>query len=133
MLSFELGRRRGGRRGDQLLFSWREESGNWRGHLSHHSYRHDCSRIEFLRALGRGKGRVQNLNSNPAVCHTNILIPESQVALVETSIKNTTKNTIRVGIRILYLNLGFMVVVPMVSTYHGTPLLMVFGEEILVG
>jgi len=49
---------------------------------------------EFLRALGRGKSRVHNLNSNPEVCHTNILIPESQVALVGTSI-NTTKNRFR--------------------------------------
>ncbi len=52
--------------------------------LSHHCC-HDCSLIEFLRALSHGKGRVQNLNSNPEVCHTNILMPESQVALVETS------------------------------------------------
>ena len=65
--------------------------------------------------LGAEKGRVQNLNSNPEVCHTNILIPESQVALVETS-KNTTENRFRfcthpgVGIRILYLNLGYGII-----------------------
>jgi len=53
-----------------------------------------CGHTEFLRALGHGKGRVQNLNSNPEVCHTNILIPESQVALVENS-KNTTENRFR--------------------------------------
>jgi len=61
--------------------------------LSHH-YHHDGRCTEFLRALGNEKGRVHNLNSNPGVCHTNILIPESQVALVETSI-NTTKNRFR--------------------------------------
>jgi len=36
--------------------------------LSRH-YHHDCIRIEFLTALGHGKGRVQNLNSNPAVLY----------------------------------------------------------------
>jgi len=71
-----------------------------------------CGHTEFLRALGHRKGRVQNLNSNPEVCNTNILIPESQVALVETS-KNTPRigsdfvPTLRVGIRILYPNLGY--------------------------
>jgi len=77
--------------------------------LSHH-YRDDCRCTEFLRKLGRGKGRVQNLNSNPKVCHTNFLIPESQVALVETSISPRIGSdfvpTLRVGIRILYPNLG---------------------------
>jgi len=43
-----------------------------------------CGHTEFLRELGHGKGRVQHLNSNPKVCNTNILIPESQVPLVET-------------------------------------------------
>jgi hypothetical protein len=53
-----------------------------------------CGHTEFLRALCHRKGRVQNLNLFSVVCHTNILIPESQVALVETS-KNTTENRFR--------------------------------------
>jgi len=66
-----------------------------------------CGHTEFLRALGHGKGRVHNLNSNPEVCHTNILIPKSQVALVETSI-NTTKNRFRFCIHPTCSNMYFV-------------------------
>jgi hypothetical protein len=41
----------------------------------------------MIPTLGHGKGRVQNLNSNPEVCHTNIFVPESQVAPVETNME----------------------------------------------
>ena len=46
--------------------------GLWRGHATQQLpttiVTRFCGHTEFLRAKGYEKGRVQNLNSNPAVC-----------------------------------------------------------------
>ena len=80
--------------GDQLLLSWREKSGYWRGHaiqLPTTIVTRFCGHREFLRRLGHDKSRVRILYPKPDGILYYYFVPTSDVACVETGI-NTIRN-----------------------------------------